>query len=144
MNVTRRKIGSLCLASAVGLSGCTGSSNVKLTFVGEKPSYIEDFSLYSGKAVFRFNQLEMSEQLQNVVLVSESYGQLDAGVIGSGIADETFTFPNGVGSGYDASVGDTLYLLLMEGGSVNCLGYDCRHNGGRIIEKFELRVERQE
>lgn len=140
MDVTRRQVGSLCLASAVGLSGCTGSLSLDVEFVDERPSYIQEITLTPTKVVVRFNQLEMSDQLQNVALVSESYGQLDAGVISSGISEVNFNLPNDIGDPYTPSAGDTLYLLLLEGGEVSCLGYACQHDGGTIIDKFELQI----
>lgn len=106
----------------------------------ERPSYIQEVTLYSTKLVVRFNQLDMSEQLQNVALVSESYGQLDASVISSGISEEIFNFPNGVGSGYTLSASDKLYLLMLKGGDVSCFGYDCQHDGGEIIDTVELQL----
>jgi hypothetical protein len=144
MKVSRREIGSLALASLAGLGGCLGTEQFEVSFVDKKPHYIEGVQLSSSKAIIRFDQLSMDDQIQHATLVSESYGQLNAATINSGISDEEFVFPNDVGDSYTPSVGDTLYIILLEGGETNCFTYTCRHSGGEIIQRVELEVVRSE
>jgi len=146
MELTRRKVGSVSIASLIGLGGCLSSSSSStpftknLEFVDEKPDYVESITLSPTQAVVKFNQLDMSKQLEYAVLVSESAGQLGAGKIPSGISEVPFIFPDRIGETYDFDEGDTLYMLIMDGGEADCFNDMCTHSGGEIVERFELAV----